>query len=90
MADSEKPEDSLESLGSVSVEVLDSSLLSRKHAAKQRACSRREAFLAALLGVVLVILIALGSKLTSKKQLPPFCLFAVGGGYLEGSESTHQ
>ena len=84
-----KEDGSSGSFGSISIDLQDENLLA-KAAPKRGYCSLslREIVLLVLLGIVSITALVLAAKQTGEKQLPPFCLFAVGGGYLEGSECS--
>jgi short subunit fatty acids transporter len=47
----------------------------------------REVVMVAVIIILAVVVAALVDK-QEDKELSPYCLFALGGGYLEGSEST--
>ncbi|XP_075265408.1 uncharacterized protein LOC142357751 [Convolutriloba macropyga] len=81
-----KEDGSSGSFGSISIDLQDENLLA-KAAPKRGYCSLslREIVLLVLLGIVSITALVLAAKQTGEKQLPPFCLFAVGGGYLEGT-----
>jgi len=45
----------------------------------------REAFYATVIAVLCVLVLVLAIARTGSRQLAPYCLFAVGGGYMEGT-----
>lgn len=76
--------------GSLNLDVLGASLLAPSKSNKKRFCcglDARELIMAGAILILSLIVVVLAAAAVGTNELPPYCLFAVGGGYLEGSET---